>query len=318
MPSAIGVHIDRALTNFSLKYTNNSFIADTLAPRVPVQKESDKYFVYGKQNFRTGFALRAEKALTREVGYTLSTQSYQVEDYGFHEVISDRERDNADDPLRPDYDATEHLTDTLMLDRELRVSSKVLDSTDADWTVDGTNYSTTHFSNLAAAYNDLAGSDPRADLYYAKYAIFKDSRKVATDVFIPVEVSFQLSQMNMIDELRKYTDPGLMTNSGLPSKLWGLQVHECQSAYDSAEEMDTFDLSETYGTNMIVAHIAKGSIGLKSLTFMLTFQRKAFATRKWRDEPRLSDIVEVGHMEDVRIVAPTTGFVFLNAMTTQF
>ena len=44
MPQSNEVHIDAALTNLSVGYQNPAFIADRLAPVVPVRKQSDKYF----------------------------------------------------------------------------------------------------------------------------------------------------------------------------------------------------------------------------------------------------------------------------------
>jgi hypothetical protein len=45
MPEAFQSHVDAALTNASVAYSNASFAADAIAPMVPVRKQSDKYFV---------------------------------------------------------------------------------------------------------------------------------------------------------------------------------------------------------------------------------------------------------------------------------
>lgn len=48
------VHIDAALTNISVSYAPQGFIADIIAPVVPVEKESDKYYVWNRDDtFRT-------------------------------------------------------------------------------------------------------------------------------------------------------------------------------------------------------------------------------------------------------------------------
>lgn len=44
--------------------------------------------------------------------------------------------------------------------------------------------------------------------------------------------------MAMIDELRKYTDPGLLRESGLPPVLWGLKVLESEASYDASPDGD--------------------------------------------------------------------------------
>lgn len=313
MPSISQVHIDRGLSNLSLFYRNPSYCADIVSPATTVNKESDKYFVYDKSNFKIPPALRQDKAETRELSWSLSTDSYFCEEYGYHELISDRERENADDAVRPEIDTTEHITECLLLDREYRVANLILDSTNSQWGA----YASTHFNNLALAWDDKVAADPRSDFYYAKFQIFLDSRRTANTVLLPVEIAYRLAQMDQVDELRKYTDPGLLTDSGLPPKVWGLKVVECQSTYDRNPDGNAAAFSETWGTNVVFAFINPQPMGLKTLTFCLTFQKRAFEVRKWREEKRKSDVVEVTHLYDSHIVAPACGFVYTNAITSQ-
>lgn len=311
MPGVTGVHIDRALTNFSIKYFNGDFVAGILAPKIPVVKESDAYFVYDKSNFRIPPTLRADKARTQEVTWTLSTDRYVCYAYGLHAKISDRERKNADQPLSIETDTVEYLNECLDLDHEYRVISKVLNSADPEW---GATAST-HFINLLAAWDDRTGADPRADWNFGKYLIWRDSRKKATDAFIPVEVSIKLSQMQMIDDLRRYTDPNLVTESGLPMKVWGLRVHESGSTINvAAADQGPASFSEVLGNNVILAHIEGGS-RLKSANFVSTFENRAKQVRRWRDDEIESDVTELTELYAIKITAPVCGVVLANAIT---
>lgn len=49
-PTAGDVHVNAPLTNISIAYMQKAemFIADKVFPMVPVQKQSDRYFVYPK------------------------------------------------------------------------------------------------------------------------------------------------------------------------------------------------------------------------------------------------------------------------------
>ncbi|MCL5271153.1 MAG: hypothetical protein M1457_11550, partial [bacterium] len=73
MPNANEVHIDAALTNLSVGYRNPAFIADLLAPVVPVRKQSDKYFIHdaAREAFRASNDRRAPGAEASEVDFTL-------------------------------------------------------------------------------------------------------------------------------------------------------------------------------------------------------------------------------------------------------
>jgi len=296
-------------------YRNNDFVGERLAPAVTVVKESDLYYVYGRQNFRLPASLRPDKTPTMEIGWSMSTDNYRCEEYGYHTMVSDRERENADEPLSIEADANLYLTDSLLLDKEVKTADAILDNTNPEWG----NYASTHFSNLDADWDDRANADVRSDFYYARFVIFRDSRKTANQVFLPVEVSYRLAQMEQIDELRKYTDPGLVTNSGLPPTVFGLKVNECQSSYDAAQEGDTGpDFTETFGNNVIITYTKPGKPGLRDLTFATTLVNKPFRTVRWREAKLDADAIQVTHRYDVKIVAPACGFVFTNTITPAF
>ena len=53
MPDMSMVHVDQALTEVSVAYRNTQYVADSVFPVVPVSKQSNKYFIYSKDNFRT-------------------------------------------------------------------------------------------------------------------------------------------------------------------------------------------------------------------------------------------------------------------------
>lgn len=47
------VVIDPALSNVSIKYSNDSYIADMVLPVVKVKTQTGKYYIYDKSNLRT-------------------------------------------------------------------------------------------------------------------------------------------------------------------------------------------------------------------------------------------------------------------------
>jgi len=119
MPNLNAVHIDRALTNVSVRYSNPAYVGETMFPVVPVKKESDKYFVYGKEHYVQHGTLRADGAEANEFNWTVSTDTYSCEEYALKVPVTDREKSNADSPISPEIDATEMLTDAIKLDWEI-------------------------------------------------------------------------------------------------------------------------------------------------------------------------------------------------------
>ena len=71
-PSVNNVHIDAILTNISVAYlqNTNNFIADKVFPVVPVDKKSNIYFKYTKDDW---FRDEASAALTEPLRLVLAT-----------------------------------------------------------------------------------------------------------------------------------------------------------------------------------------------------------------------------------------------------
>ena len=122
-PHINSVHVDAILTNISVAYLQNqdNFIADKVFPVIPVDKKSDKYFLYTKNDwFRDEAQRRAPGTESAGGGYNLSTATYSTDVYAFHKDVDDQTVANADAPLNPLREATEFVTRRLLLRRELQ------------------------------------------------------------------------------------------------------------------------------------------------------------------------------------------------------
>ena len=80
------VHIDAPLTNLTLAYLQSAdnFIADKVFPVVDVDKQSDKYYIYDRENFnRSGQRKQlAPRTRPERVGMSLSNDSYFADVFG--------------------------------------------------------------------------------------------------------------------------------------------------------------------------------------------------------------------------------------------
>lgn len=123
MPTRQMVHIDRALTNISVAYIQKeeSFIADKIFPIVPVQKQSDRYFVYLKEDwFRDEAQERAPATESAGGHYEIdNTPTYFCRKYAYHKDVTEEDRTNADAPLNPDIDASQFVSQKMLLRREV-------------------------------------------------------------------------------------------------------------------------------------------------------------------------------------------------------
>jgi len=161
-PTSRDSHVDRAMTQISIGYSNSEYIAPMVFPVLSVEKQSDVYFIFDKGAwFRRRAEPRAVGTRANRGGYTLSTASYLALPYAFAAVVPDQVRDNADDPLQPDIEAAEFATDALLIDLEIRVADLV--STCGNWL---------NASNPGIKWN-LDTSDPFDDIDNIRDAVSK-------------------------------------------------------------------------------------------------------------------------------------------------
>lgn len=116
------IHIDRALTNISVAYMQDAsnFIADKVFPVIPVQKQSDTYFIYNRDDFfRDEAQLRGKGTESAGGDYDVElAPPYFCRKWAFHTNVTEEDVVNADDPLKPRQDATEFVSQKLLLRRE--------------------------------------------------------------------------------------------------------------------------------------------------------------------------------------------------------
>ena len=100
MPTLHDVHIDGPLSNVSIAYKNENYIADQVFPALAVAKKSDKYFVFDRTAwFRNEVSERAPGDLAKEADYGITTASYNCVVKALAKVVADEVRMNADSPL---------------------------------------------------------------------------------------------------------------------------------------------------------------------------------------------------------------------------
>ena len=91
------VVVDPALSNVSIKYMNDEFIADEVLPMVKVAKQTGKYFVYDKSNLRVDKTARAAGAGANEIDIGVApTGTFSCDDHALKGFVADEIQDQAD------------------------------------------------------------------------------------------------------------------------------------------------------------------------------------------------------------------------------
>lgn len=295
------VHIDRALTNISLGYPNNGMVGDALAPVVRVRKQSDLYYVHGREGWLPEDDYRAPGTEAIEIpGLEVSTTPYFCNERALQIAITDEERQNADSPLSPDRDGTELVTSKLLLRRELRIHDKV-----------------TATANFAAGHSTtLAGTDQWSDPASSPIVDLKTGiRQVHSVLFmepnlavIPYEVMSQLEDHADFIERIKYSQAGVITADIIASVVGIQRIIVPGIGYDAAGNPNSAEsLTYLWGKDVLLAWVPARA-GLKTPAFMYEFNwvfpsgQEQVALR-WREDKRESDVVRIKRRYDHQFIA---------------
>jgi len=243
MPNRASIHIDSALTNVSVAYIQDetSYIADQVFPMVPVQKKSDRYFVYDKGDFfRDEAKERAPGTESAGGDYDLdNTPSYYARRYAFHKDVTDEDRDNADSPLAPDIDATQFVTQKMLLRREAVFASKFL--TTGVWGTNVGGVSTGESLGTSfRKWSDYSASNPAKDIRYLKTLIAGQTG------FDPNVLTLSYDVYNMLLDHPLVLDRIKYTSAALPGKVASIMAA-------------MFDVEKVVVAKSVVNSAAKGA-----------------------------------------------------------
>lgn len=310
MPNERDLHIDAALTAISLKYQNGGYIAPLIAPKVNVAKISDKIKVYDSTHLKRIDTLRKNKAESQLLDWGMSTDdSYLCEGYAVHDIVSQDDIDNSDNPVKPAIDTTETLTDVIDLDYEYRVATLVCTAGSYASANKVTLSGTSQWSDYSSGV-----SDPISNIKTAKAAIRASSGKVPNVIAMDYKVALTLAHHPDIVDLRKYTNPELLTASGLPPVLFGLKVLEAGVIQDTAKKGQTMALSPVWGTYCLVGY-SEPQPHLKSISLALTFDWKGREVTKDWDYKAKGWYIEVSQRGlDEKLIAASCGYLITGAI----
>jgi hypothetical protein len=298
-PSGSGnVHVDQVLTNISVGWPNNGLVGERLLPSVKVMKQSDKYYIFGREGWLPEDDNRAPGTVANEIiGLAVSTDTYYAREHSLQIPVTDEERENVDSPLAPDRDATETVTSKIMLGREVAI--KTLVTATANY---GSGLSTT--LSGAAQWNsaNYATSDPISDLRTGKVAVHARIFQEPNTLVVPYQVMAALEDHPDFLERVKYSERAIFSPELLSAILGFNSVVVPGVGFNSANPGATPTLGYLWGKDVIMAWVP-GRAGLKIPAFGYEFTWGTQYVDRWREEPRKSDLIRASRRYDLKLVA---------------
>ncbi len=310
-PTAYDVHVNMPLTSMSVAWLQDQreFIADVMFPTILVQKQSDRYYVYDRDNW---FRAKAEKrALSSESaggGYTVdSTPTYFADVYAFHKDVDDQIRANQDSVLDVDREATEFVSRDLMLKKELLWAARYF--TTGIWIG-----STTGTDVTPGVLWDAAGSTPIEDMRAQLLSTKRRTGFRANKIAMGEEVWNVLQDHPDFLERIKYTQTAVISTGLLAAVLGVDSIHVAGGVQNISIEGAAEDMQFIFGKSLLIVYAAPRA-GLLTPTGGYTFAWSglfgagAAGSRimRFRMQHLKSDRVEGEMSFDQKVVAPEMG-----------
>lgn len=322
-PTQRALHVDKILTNISVAFMmdTSQFISRKVFPSVPVDFQSDKYYVYNRADWMRDEAKR--RGVSEESagsGWTIGQDSYYAEVWAFHKDLDDQIRGNADANFRLDSEASQFVTQTLLLRQEnhwvQRFFVPGVWATDMLGTAVAGSVDSTHFLQ----WND-PDSDPLEDIEEGKQKLISTTGYEANTLVMGYKVARRLRNHPDIVDRIKYTQTGIISEDLLAGLLNVDRVMVAKAIQNSSAEGIPASYNFIAGNNALLCHSAP-SPGLLTPSAGYTFVWTGLngigtdgpQISRFRMENIKSDRIEGEIAFDDKIVASDLGYYFSAAV----
>lgn len=247
-PTPQEVHVNAVLSNLSVAYMNRmeAFVSPRAFPVVPVDKQSDLYYTYTKNDwFRDEAQRRPPNTESAGSGYGLSTASYNCDVWALHKDVDNQLLANADAPINLEREATEFVTQRLLLRQERQWTTDYF--TTGVWATDATP------ANL---WSNYATSDPIADIKTGRRTILANTGLMANTIIAGWDVFEQLKDHPDIIDRFKYTSSDNITAQLLARLFEVDRFLVCSAIFATNLEGETAAYDFVQGKHLLLCHSA--------------------------------------------------------------
>ena len=257
MPKMQDAHIDRALTNISVAYLQeaSAFIADKVFPIVPVKRQSDVFYTYNKGDFMRDEA-QVRGAGTESAGGDYGVEAadpYYCRKHAFHKDVTEEERANYDEPLDADTDATDFVSQKMLIRREMAWANKFFTAGIWGNEVSGTTSGTGDTETIKW---DLPTSNPIKDITDAAVKMASETGyKPNTLVLSPYAFNALKNHEDILDRI-KYTQKGIVTADLLATLFEVEHVYVAWGVVNSAVKGAADDVDFIFGNHALLCYAA--------------------------------------------------------------
>ena len=309
-PTPSDVHIDAALSNISIAYKNDKYVADQVFPIMPVNKQSDKYFIFTKDFwFRNSVEVRGPGSRYAEGGLQLSNTNYECINKGLSFPLPRENIENQDAAIDLETDGADWLGDQFQLDREIALAAKIMDA--SAWT------STTTLSGTSQ-WSDYASSDPIANIHTGMEAVKKLIGRYPNVILLGAEVWDKLKWHPDMLDIYKHTNAAVLTREMVAKVFDGIeQLLVGDAIQNSAAEGVAFNGGYIWPKNTLLLYVPKTPgkrIPAAGYTFVWKQNGYQIAIEKVEERLRKRDILLADHAFDQKVVGADCGYEIIDSV----
>ncbi len=321
MPQAINLQFDGRLTNIAVQYQNPEYIGDLVIPPTSVPKITGKYKVYDKdERFTVPDTKVGRKGLPGEVEWKVTEGTFTCLDHALEEFVGTDEIDNAEAPIQPLSDATEFVTNLLMMAREKRIADAVFLA--ANYATANKNDEAGNWATLS--YDVMTRLEAGIDACFMPPNVMamgiETWRKVSRNATVLAAVKGTLAPQ----QIKNGTATAPAVNQKELADYLGLDaVLVGRARINTAVEGQTASYARVWdGTNATkggaaLLRVKKGG-GLKDVLSMANFEWKGRETFTYDSSKgaRGGKIVRVAETHVIKSIATDVGYLFQDCLVT--
>jgi len=314
MPLTNQVHVDKMLTNISVGYKNEDFIADGIFKVVPVDKQSDRYWVYGKELFRVTDDRRAPGTSAGEVDWSLADDTFYCEGHAQRHFVPIETIKNADAEFDLESEATEFVSEKILLNKENFAAEKLLDEAnyDADLVV------TTGGDGEELKWSDN-DADPLKHVEEMRQEVHKKSGLDPNTLILSKPVYSKLRVHPKLLAIFKNTEMSIVPLNVMKEFFEVDNILTGKALKSTVIDPDGDDtLGYIWGKSAILAYVpSKPSKKTPAKGYQFQWKKdgkSAVEVVKWFDQDKKSTIIEAEQYYDLKIVSDVAGILFKNVV----
>ncbi len=316
-PTAGDVHVDAALTDFSLAIIQeqDNFQAGE-APVVPVSHKTDKYHIFTPGDWLRDDAVRkrAEGQGAPRSGFTVSNTTYDCDPWWTEVPISELVAANVDPSIPLDEAGTALVTHRMLIRRERLYATAFL-NTDSVWGTDVTG--STNFTQW-----DDAASDPEKDIATGKRTVLVNTGYEPNVLEVNYDVHIALKRHPMIKDRIKHTSSESIT-AAIIARFFEVDAYRVYKAiYNTAAEGATVSTSFAMGKHAVLTYQNRGGPAVMSPSANVIFSWSGLTGMndagvridQYYDPKPKEDVIRGEFAFDMKITGSALGYRFKSAV----